>query len=191
MSIKKSFQEILNELDKEQKYIDQEVFQNTPQRIEDFYKEFFSGMTVYPYDFVKNSFQVPNNDLVIEKNINFYSMCEHHFLPFFGKIAVAYIPNGKILGFGDIVKIIEAYAKRPQLQERLTEQIAQTIFEGLDCKGVYVLIEAEHTCMTMRGVKKPGAKAITTGVKGIFENDVLRRIEVLNVIGVKPGEVNG
>lgn len=191
MSIKKSFQEILNELDKEQKYIDQEVFQNTPQRIEDFYKEFFSGMTVDPYDFMKNSFQVPNNDLVIEKNINFYSMCEHHFLPFFGKIAVAYIPNGRILGFGDIVKIIEAYAKRPQLQERLTEQIAQTIFEGLDCKGVYVLIEAEHTCMTMRGVKKPGAKAITTGVKGIFENDVLRRIEVLNVIGVKPGEVNG
>lgn len=191
MSIKKSFQEILNELDKEQKYIDQEVFQNTPQRIEDFYKEFFSGMTVDPYDFMKNSFQVPNNDLVIEKNINFYSMCEHHFLPFFGKIAVAYIPNGKILGFGDIVKIIEAYAKRPQLQERLTEQIAQTIFEGLDCKGVYVLIEAEHTCMTMRGVKKPGAKAITTGVKGLFENDVLRRIEVLNVIGVKPGEVNG
>ncbi len=190
MSIKKSFQDILDELDKERKYIDKEVFEKTPQRIEDFYKEFFSGMTVNPYDFLKNSFQVPNNDLIIEKNIDFYSMCEHHFLPFFGKIAIAYIPNGKIVGFGDIVKVIEAYAKRPQLQERMTEQIARTIFEGLDCKGVYILIEAEHTCMTMRGVKKPGAKIVTTGVKGIFEEDTLRRMEVLNLIK-NSGEING
>lgn len=191
MSIKKSFQEILNSLDKEQKYIDKEVFENTPQRIEDFYKEFFSGMSINPYDFLKNSFQVPNNDLIIEKNIDFYSMCEHHFLPFFGKIAVAYIPNGKIVGFGDIVKVIEAYAKRPQLQERMTEQIAQTIFEGLDCKGVYILVEAEHTCMTMRGVKKPGTKIVTTGIRGIFEEDTLRRIEVLNLMNKNSGEING
>lgn len=182
MSIEKSFQEILKNLDEEQKYIDKEVFNNTPKRIEEFYKEIFSGMSVNPYDFLKNTFDVPNNDLILERNINFYSMCEHHFLPFFGKISVAYIPNGKIVGFGDIVKVVEAYAKRPQLQERMTEQIAKTIYEGLNCKGVYVIIEAEHTCMTMRGVKKPGTKVITTGVKGIFSEDTLRRTEVLTLI---------
>ena len=182
MSIKKSFQDILISLDKEKKYINEEVFENTPQRIEDFYKDFFSGMYINPYDFLKNTFNVPNNDLVIEKNINFYSMCEHHFLPFFGKVSVAYIPNGKIIGFGDIVKVIEAYAKRPQLQERMTNEIAETIYKGLNCKGVYVLIEAEHTCMTMRGVKKTEAKIITTGTKGIFANDTLKRMEVLTLI---------
>ena len=191
MSIKKSFQDILENLDKEKKYINEEVFENTPQRIEDFYKEFFSGMYVNPYEFLQNTFDVPNNDLIIERNINFYSMCEHHFLPFFGKISVAYIPNGKIVGFGDIVKVIEAYAKRPQLQERMTEQIALTIYKGLKCKGVYVLIEAEHTCMTMRGVKKPGAKIITTGTKGIFAEDSLKRMEVLTLIKNNSGDING
>ncbi|WP_427041729.1 GTP cyclohydrolase I FolE [Fusobacterium sp. SB021] len=191
MSIKKSFQEILINLDKEKKYINEEVFENTPQRIEDFYKEFFSGMYVNPYEFLQNTFDVPNNDLIIERNINFYSMCEHHFLPFFGKISVAYVPNGKIVGFGDIVKVIEAYAKRPQLQERMTEEIAETIYKALNCKGVYILIEAEHTCMTMRGVKKPGAKIITTGTKGIFAEDTMKRMEVLTLLKNNFGENNG
>lgn len=191
MSIKKSFQEILINLDKEKKYINEEVFENTPQRIEDFYKEFFSGIYVNPYEFLQNTFDVPNNDLIIERNINFYSMCEHHFLPFFGKISVAYIPNGKIVGFGDIVKVIEAYAKRPQLQERMTDEIAETIYKALNCKGVYILIEAEHTCMTMRGVKKPGAKIITTGTKGIFAEDTMKRMEVLTLLKNNFGENNG
>jgi GTP cyclohydrolase I len=191
MSIKKSFQDILENLDKEKKYINEEVFKNTPQRIEDFYKEFFSGMYVNPYEFLQNTFDVPNNDLIIERNINFYSMCEHHFLPFFGKISVAYIPNGKIVGFGDIVKVIEAYAKRPQLQERMTDEIAETIYKALNCKGVYILIEAEHTCMTMRGVKKPGAKIITTGTKGIFAEDTMKRMEVLTLLKNNLGENNG
>lgn len=191
MSIKKSFQDILENLDKEKKYINEEVFENTPQRIEDFYKEFFSGMYVNPYEFLQNTFDVPNNDLIIERNINFYSMCEHHFLPFFGKISVAYIPNGKIVGFGDIVKVIEAYAKKPQLQERMTDEIAETIYKALDCKGVYILIEAEHTCMTMRGVKKPGAKIITTGTKGIFAEDTMKRMEVLTLLKNNLGENNG
>ncbi len=191
MSIKKSFQEILINLDKEKKYINEEVFENTPQRIEDFYKEFFSGMYVNPYEFLQNTFNVPNNDLIIERNINFYSMCEHHFLPFFGKISVAYIPNGKIVGFGDIVKVIEAYAKRPQLQERMTDEIAETIYKALNCKGVYILIEAEHTCMTMRGVKKPGAKIITTGTKGIFAEDTMKRMEILTLLKNNLGENNG
>ena len=191
MSIKKSFQDILENLDKEKKYINEEVFENTPQRIEDFYKEFFSGMYVNPYEFLQNTFNVPNNDLIIERNINFYSMCEHHFLPFSGKISVAYIPNGKIVGFGDIVKVIEAYAKRPQLQERMTDEIAETIYKALNCKGVYILIEAEHTCMTMRGVKKPGAKIITTGTKGIFAEDTMKRMEVLTLLKNNLGENNG
>ena len=191
MSIKKSFQDILENLDKEKKYINEEVFKNTPQRIEDFYKEFFSGMYVNPYEFLQNTFNVPNNDLIIERNINFYSMCEHHFLPFFGKISVAYVPNGKIVGFGDIVKVIEAYAKRPQLQERMTDKIAETIYKALNCKGVYILIEAEHTCMTMRGVKKPGAKIITTGTKGIFAEDTMKRMEVLTLLKNNLGENNG
>lgn len=191
MSIKKSFQDILENLDKEKKYINEEVFENTPQRIEDFYKEFFSGMYINPYEFLQNTFDVPNNDLIIERNINFYSMCEHHFLPFFGKISVAYIPNGKIVGFGDIVKVIEAYAKKPQLQERMTDEIAETIYKALDCKGVYILIEAEHTCMTMRGVKKPGAKIITTGTKGIFAEDTMKRMEVLTLLKNNLGENNG
>lgn len=191
MSIKKSFQDILENLDKEKKYINEEVFENTPQRIEDFYKEFFSGMYVNPYEFLQNTFDVPNNDLIIERNINFYSMCEHHFLPFFGKISVAYVPNGKIVGFGDIVKVIEAYAKRPQLQERMTDEIAETIYKALNCKGVYILIEAEHTCMTMRGVKKPGAKIITTGTKGIFTEDTMKRMEVLTLLKNNLGENNG
>lgn len=191
MSIKKSFQNILENLDKEKKYINEEVFENTPQRIEDFYKEFFSGMYVNPYEFLQNTFDVPNNDLIIERNINFYSMCEHHFLPFFGKISVAYIPNGKIVGFGDIVKVIETYAKRPQLQERMTDEIAETIYKALNCKGVYILIEAEHTCMTMRGVKKPGAKIITTGTKGIFAEDTMKRMEVLTLLKNNLGENNG
>lgn len=191
MSIKKSFQEILINLDKEKKYINEEVFENTPQRIEDFYKEFFSGMYVNPYEFLQNTFDVPNNDLIIERNINFYSMCEHHFLPFFGKISVAYVPNGKIVGFGDIVKVIEAYAKRPQLQERMTDEIAEIIYKALNCKGVYILIEAEHTCMTMRGVKKPGAKIITTGTKGIFAEDTMKRMEILTLLKNNLGENNG
>ena len=191
MSIKKSFQNILENLDKEKKYINEEVFENTPQRIEDFYKEFFSGMYVNPYEFLQNTFDVPNNDLIIERNINFYSMCEHHFLPFFGKISIAYVPNGKIVGFGDIVKVIEAYAKRPQLQERMTDEIAETIYKALNCKGVYILIEAEHTCMTMRGVKKPGAKIITTGTKGIFAEDTMKRMEVLTLLKNNLGENNG
>ncbi len=191
MSIKKYFQDILENLDKEKKYINEEVFENTPQRIEDFYKEFFSGMYVNPYEFLQNTFDVPNNDLIIERNINFYSMCEHHFLPFFGKISIAYVPNGKIVGFGDIVKVIEAYAKRPQLQERMTDEIAETIYKALNCKGVYILIEAEHTCMTMRGVKKPGAKIITTGTKGIFAEDTMKRMEVLTLLKNNLGENNG
>ena len=182
MSIKKCFENILDELDKDKIYINKEVFENTPKRIEDFYKEVFSGMKIDPYSFLKNSLPSSNNEIILEKDIDFHSMCEHHFLPFFGKISIGYIPGNKIVGFGDIIKMIEAYAKRPQLQERLTEEIAETLYLGLEAQGVFVIIEATHTCMTMRGVKKVNSKIITTGTKGIFKDNDLKKIEILNLI---------
>lgn len=182
MNIEEAFKEILNNLDKNKKYINEEVFKNTPKRIENFYNTFFEGINLNPYVFLKNTIEVKNNEFIIEKNIDFYSMCEHHFLPFFGKISLCYIPNGKVVGFGDIIKMIEAYAKRPQLQERFTENIAETLYSALNAKGVYVIIEATHTCMTMRGVKKTNSKIITTGTKGIFEKDTAKKIEVLNLL---------
>lgn len=182
MSIKESFKEIITEINSETGSISSEVIENTPERMEIFYKEIFSGLNIHPEDFLKRTFPVPQNDLVLEKEITFYSMCEHHFLPFFGKIAIGYIPNGKIVGFGDLVKVIEAYAKRPQLQERMCGEIADTIFNSLKCQGVYVLMEAEHLCMTMRGVKAPGSKIVTTASRGIFSQDNKLKTEIINLI---------
>lgn len=172
---------ILN-IDGGRNIISQEVIQNTPERISTFYKEIFSGLSINPNDFLKRTFPVQSDDLILEKNITFYSMCEHHFLPFFGKIDIAYIPNGKIVGFGDLIKVVEAYSKRPQLQERMGPEIANTIFDELKCKGVYIKIEAEHLCMTMRGVRAPGTKIITTVSKGCFENEPHFKLEVINLL---------
>lgn len=182
MNLKTHIKNMILEINDKNNLISNEVIENTPERIELFYKDIFSGLNIDPYDFLKRTFPVNSNDLVIEKNVTFYSMCEHHFLPFFGKISVGYIPNGQIVGFGDIIKIIEAYSKRPQLQERLCEEIAETIFSGLKCQGVYIVIEAEHTCMTMRGVKAIGSKVITTASKGIFNIQENLKFEFLNLI---------
>ncbi len=182
MNLKKHIKNIILEINSDNNLISDEVIENTPERIETFYKEIFSGLFQNPYDFLKRTFPIENNDLIIEKNISFYSMCEHHFLPFFGKISIGYIPNNKIVGFGDIIKVIEAYSKRPQLQERLCDEIAETIYTGLDCQGVYVLMEAEHMCMTMRGVKSLGTKVITTSSKGIFNIQNSLKTEFLTLI---------
>lgn len=155
---------------------------DTPKRIADSYKEIFYGIDVDPSEVLKRTFEVKTNELIIEKNIDFYSMCEHHFLPFFGKISIAYIPNKNIFGFGDILKLIEILSRRPQLQERLTEEIARYIYELLNCQGVYVLIEAKHLCMTMRGQKKENTKILTTSAKGIFEKDINKKLEVLTLL---------
>ncbi|MDX8335747.1 MULTISPECIES: GTP cyclohydrolase I FolE [Cetobacterium] len=182
MHLKKHIESMILEINNNKNLISEEVIKNTPERIETFYKEIFSGLNIDPYTFLERKFPVKNNDLVLEKNITFYSMCEHHFLPFFGKISIGYIPNGEIVGFGDIIKVIETYCKRPQLQERLCEEIAETLFKGLKCQGVYVLMEAEHTCMTMRGVKAIGSKVITTSSKGVFNTQDNLKIEFLNLI---------
>lgn len=179
--MKNSIRDIILKLDNKRGVISDEVKNNTPERIETFYKEIFSGLDEEPRVYLKDRFPIESSDLVIEKNISFFSMCEHHFLPFFGKINIAYIPDGFIVGFGAIIKVIEAYCKRPQLQERLCDEIATTIFEELNCKGVIIIMEAEHICMTMRGVKAIGSKIITTSTKGIFSKDSNLRNEFFNL----------
>lgn len=182
MNLKNHIKNIILEINSDTNLICEEVINNTPERIETFYKEIFAGLSLDPKDFLKRTFPVPNNDLILEKDITFYSMCEHHFLPFFGKISLAYIPNGNIVGFGDLIKVIEAFSKRPQLQERFCGEIADCIFEALNCQGVYVIVEAEHTCMTMRGVKAFGSKVITTASRGVFNTNPHLKAEFINLI---------
>lgn len=143
----------------------------TPSRIARMYEEIFAGMEEDPKPVLAKRFKCDNNEIVLEKDITFYSMCEHHLLPFYGKAHVAYIPNGEVLGLSKLARTVEIYAKRPQLQERMTAQIADAIMGELDCAGVMVVIEAEHMCMTMRGVKKPGSKTVTCVVRGEFEKE--------------------
>ncbi|MCY6957692.1 GTP cyclohydrolase I FolE [Clostridium brassicae] len=154
----------------------------TPDRIAKMYSEIFSGMNEDPVSHLLKQFSVENDDIILEKDIYFYSMCEHHFLPFYGKAHIAYIPNGKVAGLSKLARTVEVYAKRPQLQERMTAQIADAIMENLDAKGAMIVIEAEHMCMTMRGVKKPGAKTSTIVTRGRFKEDINLRNEVLRLI---------
>lgn len=143
----------------------------TPDRIARMYEEIFSGMEMDTEEILSKTFTVDNNEMVIEKDIVFYSTCEHHFMPFYGKAHVAYIPDGKVVGLSKLARTVEVYAKRPQIQEQLTGQIADALMEHLNPKGVVVMMEAEHMCMTMRGVKKPGSKTVTFAMRGAFLED--------------------
>ncbi|AWZ48124.1 GTP cyclohydrolase I FolE [Clostridiaceae bacterium 14S0207] len=154
----------------------------TPERIARMYEEIFSGLHEDAKEHLSKTFIVDNDNLVIEKDIHFYSMCEHHFLPFFGNVHIAYIPNGKVVGLSKLARTVEVFAKRPQLQERLTEQIGEALINYLDCKGVMVVVEAEHLCMSMRGVKKPGSTTVTKFVKGDIEKDYNLQNQILNMI---------
>ena len=156
---------------------------DTPKRVARMYEEIFSGMHEDPRDFLNVSFTEYHDELVLVKDIPVYSMCEHHFLPFYGMAHVAYIPKGgKVVGISKLARVVETFARRPQLQERLTSQIADCIFDTLQPMGVMVIIQAEHMCMTMRGVKKPGALTVTSGVRGIFETRAQTRAELLSLI---------
>ena len=135
------------------------------------FKEIFAGLEMDATEILSKTFTADNNEMVIEKDIVFYSTCEHHFMPFYGKAHVAYIPNGKVVGLSKLARTVEVYAKRPQIQEQLTSQIADALMEQLGAKGVIVMMEAEHMCMTMRGVKKPGSKTVTFAMRGAFEED--------------------
>lgn len=143
----------------------------TPDRIARMYEELFAGLTADVSEHLAKAFQVDNNEMVIEKDITFYSMCEHHLLPFYGKAHVAYVPDGKVVGISKLARTVEVFARRPQIQERMTGQIADALMQCLNPKGAIVLIEAEHMCMTMRGIKKPGSKTVTYAARGVFEEN--------------------
>ena len=151
--------------------INREGLLETPDRIARMYEELAAGYTDDAAVHLQKRFHVDNNDMVIEKDIPFYSFCEHHMLPFYGTAAIAYIPSGEVVGLSKIARTLEVYAKRFQLQERLTAQIADVFMEELKPQGVMVLIEAEHMCMTMRGIKKPGTKTVTTVTRGVFNGN--------------------
>nr|MBN2278266.1 GTP cyclohydrolase I FolE [candidate division Zixibacteria bacterium] len=154
---------------------DREGLTRTPERIYEFYREVFSGIKAKPEKALK-LYTSPNKDeLIIIRDIAFYSICEHHLLPFFGKVHIAYIPQqNKITGFSNLVKIVEMTSHRPTIQERMTTDIAETIYSVLSAKGVLVIIEAEHLCLTMTGVKKPGSKTVTSAVRGLLRKDATR-----------------
>lgn len=155
--------------------VNREGLVETPDRIARMYEEIAGGMGEDAGVHLAKRFRVNNNDMVIEKDIPFYSMCEHHMLPFYGKAHIAYVPNGTVVGLSKIARTLEVFARRLQLQEQLTAQVADAFMEHLNPQGVMVMIEAEHTCMTMRGIKKPGSRTVTFVTRGIFdENEKLQ-----------------
>ena len=151
--------------------IHREGLLETPDRIARMYEELAGGYTDDAAVHLKKRFHVDNNDMVMEKDIPVYSFCEHHMLPFYGKVAVAYIPNGEVVGLSKIARTVEVYARRFQLQERLTAQIADVFMKEHKPQGVMVLIEAEHMCMTMRGIRKPGTKTVSVVTRGVFDDN--------------------
>ncbi len=155
----------------------------TPKRVAKMYAEMFAGLGENPKDLFTAVFSENHEEVVLVKDIPFYSMCEHHLVPFYGVAHVAYLPSqGKVTGLSKLARAVEVASKRPQLQERLTEQVATALEEALNPKGVFVMIEAEHMCMTMRGIKKPGSKTVTTVARGIFQEDRDQRQELLSLI---------
>ena len=149
--------------------VNREGLVETPDRMARMYAEIFSGMEEDASAHLSKVFSVDNNEMVLEKDIVFYSMCEHHMLPFYGKVHVAYVPDGKVVGLSKLARTVEVYAKRLQIQEQMTGQIADAIMEYLSPQGVMVVVEAEHMCMTMRGVKKPGSRTVSIATRGVFE----------------------
>ena len=155
----------------------------TPDRIARMYEEIYGGMEEDASEHLKKRFHVDNDAMVLEKDITFYSMCEHHMLPFYGKVHVAYIPDGKVAGLSKLARTVEVYAKRLQLQEQMTAQIADALMEHLCPKGVIVMVEAEHLCMTMRGVKKPGTTTVSVVTRGAFKEDEQLRNLFFRMLG--------
>ena len=162
--------------------ISREGLKDTPERISEMCKELFSGLGRDASDHLSVTFNTESNDIVLEKDITFYSICEHHLLPFFGKAHIAYIPNGKVVGLSKLARTVEVYARKPQIQEKLTAEIADAIMEFLQPRGVMVIMEAEHLCMSMRGVSKPGTRTVTYICRGEFSEDKSLQTKVLQLI---------
>tara|TARA_Y100001936_G_scaffold252186_1_gene310895 strand:+ start:2768 stop:3379 length:612 start_codon:yes stop_codon:yes gene_type:complete len=157
----------------------------TPARVAKMYAEVFAGLREDPEHHLKVQFEAGHDEMVMVKDIPFYSMCEHHLLPFHGQAHVAYVPgeHGKITGLSKLARLVEAYARRPQVQERLTSQVADDLMQTLDPRGALVVIEAEHLCMSMRGVQKPGSLTLTSAVRGLFLSDATRA-EAMQLLGI-------
>ena len=155
----------------------------TPERIARMCEEIYGGLEETAETHLRKTFQSQEQGMVLEKDIVFYSICEHHLLPFFGRVHIAYIPDGRVAGLSKLARTVEVYAKRPQIQEQLTGQIADALMRELRPKGVMVMVEAEHMCMTMRGVKKPGTQTVTLVTRGVFEQEERLQEEFWRMMG--------
>jgi len=157
---------------------------DTPQRLAEMYAELFQGIHMDAREVLSAGFSAGHHEMVIVRDIPFYSMCEHHFLPFYGVVDIGYIPdsNGRVVGISKLARVVEIYSRRLQLQERMTKQIADVIMESLKPQGVAVVIQAEHLCMIMRGIKKPGSNVVTSAMRGIFEKRSVTRAEFLSLV---------
>lgn len=162
--------------------VEREGLLETPARVTRMYEEIFAGYEVDPRDVLGVTFDERHEELVIVKDITYYSQCEHHMAPFFGKVHIGYIPSGKIAGLSKLARLVEAVSRRLQVQERITSQIADIMDEVLQPHGVMVVVEGEHLCMCARGVKKPGSKTVTSAVRGTFRSDAAQRAEFLSLI---------
>jgi GTP cyclohydrolase I len=161
---------------------DREGLLETPGRVARMYAELFSGLHADPREHLRKFFTEKYDELVLVRDISFNSMCEHHLLPFMGVAHVGYIPNGRVIGLSKLARVVEVVSKRPQVQERMTEEIANLLIEELDVKGVAVVVEATHTCMTIRGIRKPGSLCVTSAMKGQFRANLSSRSEVMTLI---------
>ncbi len=161
---------------------DREGLLETPARVGRMYAEMFAGLRQDPREHLQKFFTEKYDEVVLVKDISFCSFCEHHLLPFTGKAHIAYLPNGKVIGLSKLARVVECVARRPQVQERLTETIADLLVSELNAKGVAVVIEASHSCMTIRGIKKPGSLCVTSAMKGIFRSNLSTRSEVMQLI---------
>jgi GTP cyclohydrolase IA len=161
---------------------DREGLLETPARVARMYAELFSGLHDEPREHLRKFFTEKYDELVLVRDISFNSMCEHHLLPFMGMAHVGYIPNGRVIGLSKLARVVEVVSKRPQVQERMTEEIANLLIEELDVKGVAVVVEATHTCMTIRGIRKPGSLCVTSAMKGQFRANLSSRSEVMTLI---------
>ncbi|MBD5506830.1 MAG: GTP cyclohydrolase I FolE [Lachnospiraceae bacterium] len=149
--------------------VNREGLRETPERIARMYEQIFAGMEEDAAAHLSKTFAVASNEIVMVKDITFYSICEHHLMPFYGKAHIAYLPDGKVVGLSKLARTVEVYARRPQIQEQMTIQIVEAVMEHLKPQGVMVLLEAEHMCMTMRGVEKPGSRTVTMASRGCFQ----------------------
>ena len=177
--IEKAVREILSAVGENP---DREGLKRTPNRVARMYAELFAGLRDDPNKHVEHVFTESYDEIVLLKDIPFYSVCEHHLLPFIGKAHVGYLPRGKVIGVSKLARIVECFAKRPQVQERLTTGIAEFLMDRIDARGVAVVLEATHTCMTIRGVQKPGSIMVTSAMLGIFREDARSRAEVMSLI---------